>query len=621
MKSHLSVATLLCCLIAVAPQVFAQVPSPPVTPTPAETRPKSEPPVAPSKTVAPQANASQQRARNPRAELQLKIFQLQHIKAADAEQTISQLFLPDLASLAADQRSNALIVRGDPERLAEIEALLMRLDAVPAKNAIPYGRQGVPGKPAIGAVQIPLRRGGANYPQRASADGTPATKGGNTFMSRAVAPGQIAQGETNDEGVETLRRRFKKLDEQCMTIARQLREVEGQGRKQDQQPDRLKKLGSDLRSAVSDAFQARQQLQRAELAAFLRRMQQTSDSIELRDRIADEIITRRVEDLLNPNRQWDNRPTVDPSRLGNNAAPRDSKVLTEGTTSLAGSVESDVAHREKTRTQIQGKWVLARTRNDPKPQTLTMESNALHLFDAGSKVVRTGTVRLNTPREGHIVVEFGKDRFPRITWMGSFEVSDDQFTVRFDSANVTGANADFSMATEEETLWHWSGVYRRATAEAVNPLSQDDTANPLAKALQPVLAILRGDDSEQARLARTYFDDEWTDDIARILACQGHEQLLIAQASSDDKTVFVITSAVKNNNGHNMIGELVFSRQADGTWKLALIDVEPADNAKRDMDRFRKDHPDAQPLQIPNHNGDPAVRDETSVGSSTQSPN
>ncbi|HJN08803.1 MAG TPA: hypothetical protein QF564_08925 [Pirellulaceae bacterium] len=70
-----------------------------------------------------------------------------------------------------------------------------------------------------------------------------------------------------------------------------------------------------------------------------------------------------------------------------------------------------------------------------------------------------------------------------------------------------------------------------------------------------------------------------------------------------------------------MIGELVFSRQADGTWKLALIDVEPADNAKRDMDRFRKDHPDAQRLQIPDHNGDPAVRDETSVGSSTQPPN
>ena len=611
MKSYPFVATLLCSLIAGSPYVLAQAPAPPATPEPADTRPRLDAPDAPSKKVAPAADplknaeveparpaATGQMARNSQAELQLKLFTLLHIKAVDAERTISQLFLPDLTSLVADQRSNTRIVRGAIERLAEIEALLLRLDTPAPKNADPYGGPGVPAVPAGAIIQIPIRPGAVNYPREMGLPGAPGTDRSNTFDPRAVAPGKIAQAK--NEGVEPLRRHYNELDARCTAIARQLRELDGQGRKQDRPLQRRKKLGSELHSAVSDAFQARQQLQRAELAAFHLRMRQTSESIELRERIADQIIKRRVEDLLNPNRRWTNTPkTVEPSKLGKNTPPPNPDALDGGTPSLAERVKADVAKREKTRTQFQGKWVLARTKNGSKPQTLVIQSNVLHFFDAGSKVARTATVRLDTPRDGDIVVQFGKG-FPRsTTWMGFFEVASDQLTIRFNSLSLSGASSDVSMADEEDALWHWSGVYQRTTTDSVNASSDTEAVTPFAQALQSVLVILRGADSKQAHLARAYFDDEWTDDIARILACEGHEQLTVAQAWLWEESVFVITSTVINDDGKNMIGELLFKRQADGTWKLKLIDVEPADNTKRDIDRFRKEYPDATLMKIP----------------------
>lgn len=143
-------------------------------------------------------------------------------------------------------------------------------------------------------------------------------------------------------------------------------------------------------------------------------------------------------------------------------------------------------------------------------------------------------------------------------------------------------------------MWHWSGVYHPTPAAADN-----DVTNPLGTALQSAIAILRGEDNELTRLALARSDKEWADDISRIQACKGHEELTIEQVNMYKTAVFAITSAVKNNNGKNMICELVFMRQANGTWKLQLIDIEPADNAKRDTDRFHKDYPKAKQIQIP----------------------
>lgn len=63
-------------------------------------------------------------------------------------------------------------------------------------------------------------------------------------------------------------------------------------------------LKKQKRREVEAAFEARQQLQRAELVRLQQRLTHIEDLIESRERIKDQIIERRVEELLDPNLRW-----------------------------------------------------------------------------------------------------------------------------------------------------------------------------------------------------------------------------------------------------------------------------------------------------------------------------
>lgn len=64
-------------------------------------------------------------------ESQIKVFSLQKIKPDEAERIIRKTFpetWADPLNVAADPRSNALIVNGSESKLSMVEALLLRLD-------------------------------------------------------------------------------------------------------------------------------------------------------------------------------------------------------------------------------------------------------------------------------------------------------------------------------------------------------------------------------------------------------------------------------------------------------------------------------------------------------------
>lgn len=65
-----------------------------------------------------------------------------------------------------------------------------------------------------------------------------------------------------------------------------------------------------VRDEVEKAFEARQQQQRAELAKLQQRFGRIQDLIESRERIKDQIIDRRVEELLNPDLKWEPTETL-----------------------------------------------------------------------------------------------------------------------------------------------------------------------------------------------------------------------------------------------------------------------------------------------------------------------
>ncbi len=58
----------------------------------------------------------------------IKIFALQNLPAEEAAADLTKLFKDAAVQIEADSRTNSVLVRGSQEPLAEIEAILLRLD-------------------------------------------------------------------------------------------------------------------------------------------------------------------------------------------------------------------------------------------------------------------------------------------------------------------------------------------------------------------------------------------------------------------------------------------------------------------------------------------------------------
>ncbi|MEZ6034665.1 MAG: secretin N-terminal domain-containing protein [Planctomycetaceae bacterium] len=192
---------------------------------------------------------------------QIKIFNLKNSNATDAAQILRQLFNDVTVSL--DNRTNALIVRATELQLHEIEAVLLRLDST--ETAVKNSE--TTNQPSIDA-------------------NTPVTS------------------------IAEYRRQLDVLEQPVLQLAEQVRASETKHGKD--HPD-SEKLRADLRALVQQTFAARQEIQRAELAEFTRRLHRMQQSIDARDRIADKVIDRRLEELLDPDANWEATTASTPS--------------------------------------------------------------------------------------------------------------------------------------------------------------------------------------------------------------------------------------------------------------------------------------------------------------------
>jgi hypothetical protein len=161
-----------------------------------------------------------------------KIIHLKNASAADLRDILQQLAPTDI-KLAVDERTNSIIVSGGEEKLAELEAIALRLDEA-------------------GSV-----------------------KGGKLAAHPA---GTVAE----------LKQQYAAAEEAAAVLAK------------DAQPQKDK-----LRAAVAKAFELRQKLLQAELAEFRQRTERIEQSLQQREGIKQQIIERRVDDLLKPGLEWE----------------------------------------------------------------------------------------------------------------------------------------------------------------------------------------------------------------------------------------------------------------------------------------------------------------------------
>ncbi|MGN6544207.1 MAG: secretin N-terminal domain-containing protein [Aureliella sp.] len=196
---------------------------------------------------------------------------MKHVDAGSAAAMLQSLFKPTELTVVADQRVGDLVVRGDARVLDEVEVLLLRLDESGASNKA---------QPSA-AAQKPT------VPNRAD------TLASLEELYQALKSGQAdAQASAGtSSSVDSLRDQLRQAEAQAQKIAKLLR-----SRADSKQNYEAEK--NELRQWVTQAFRLRQSLQRAEVHQFLTRLLEISQTIELREGIASEIIERRVRELL-----------------------------------------------------------------------------------------------------------------------------------------------------------------------------------------------------------------------------------------------------------------------------------------------------------------------------------
>ncbi|HEY3963515.1 MAG TPA: secretin N-terminal domain-containing protein [Planctomycetaceae bacterium] len=235
----------------------------------------SEPASNPSSTPSQIKSSADEKA-----VAEIKIFKLTNTRASDAAELLQGLFrddalqtlFPDESSVPArfsvDARTNSVIVIASEPHQKLFEALLLNLDeqvdSKQPKATRSTGAVGGGGSNSLAGMAANLRRN-----NKSEAIGSPEFQ---RYEQEAYAAAEVYRQQwaitPKDEG-------------------------------------RLAQIKADLQGAVHSAFHARQAWQRSQVAEMRKRLDEIEKNISARSQRDKEIIERRVEDLINPERQWE----------------------------------------------------------------------------------------------------------------------------------------------------------------------------------------------------------------------------------------------------------------------------------------------------------------------------
>ena len=283
-----------------------------------------------------------------------RVYHLQHADVSDVAGHLESL-LPTSATVVADQRTNSLVIASDAAQHKEIDVIVRTLDTT-NKNPLPVsvGRIHLfPLQHASAANLVPifssLFRFDTGLEQKTLVVADEATNQLIALCDEAQLPAiQRVISELDrpsDHGSQQNRSQWapaiQKTDDgqpgigdqaESPEIGELLASLRAQGK--NLAPAHLTDMKTKLRNAVTREFAHRQQQQRAELAKLQLRLERIQTLIESREKVREEIISRRVEELLNPALHWNSTPVPDtghstsaPDTINESPAPETSKHL------------------------------------------------------------------------------------------------------------------------------------------------------------------------------------------------------------------------------------------------------------------------------------------------------
>jgi hypothetical protein len=227
-------------------------------------------------------------------EPQVKVFTLRHARIETAVDMLKRLGYQ--GDVVPDPRTNSLIANEIPGNLAKLEMMLKVIDRAPEAGAIPRGLN-----VSQAALWEQPSRVRANAIRTEAPFGVESTARASVPSERAVDLSRRELGEAAPDDVRKLRGRFQDLDAQAIQIAAELRQMHDAGQVNDRSPA----LQRRLRDQVVTAYEVRRQMQQAEVKWLRQRLSRIEQQLESRSQLKNQIIDRRIEDLLNPAIQWE----------------------------------------------------------------------------------------------------------------------------------------------------------------------------------------------------------------------------------------------------------------------------------------------------------------------------
>jgi hypothetical protein len=150
------------------------------------------------------------------------------------------------------------------------------------------------------------------------------------FVALCIRPAVADETATAD-----LKRQYEGKENEAVELARQMKTT----------PPLAESLRAKLRITVAEAFALRQRLHQAELAEFQARMARVQQTIRTREQIKDAIIDRRIEDLLNPDLNWER--SAEAEATGRSAGRMKTTPATASAATSARNVVTNSAPKQR----------------------------------------------------------------------------------------------------------------------------------------------------------------------------------------------------------------------------------------------------------------------------------
>lgn len=224
-------------------------------------------------------------------------------------------------------------------------------------------------------------------------------------------PGQTQQRD-DPSLAAAAREQYNELEQQAAQVAEQYRELSDEGKDETGDAATLKR---QLSTIVSEAFEVRQKLQRAELTRLRQRLGRIEQQIAARQRIKDAIVDRRVEGLLHPDVRWDPAHQADnvPSGLTGRSSEQNpaTAATADGSQSPdAMTLSSPAASQADDRERLVGAWEIVGAQDGGQPlpaewrqkSGMVATNRELIFWEAGERAHNRFTYELNpsaAPRE------------------------------------------------------------------------------------------------------------------------------------------------------------------------------------------------------------------------------